>query len=101
MPWSSEMIEKRLGITSPDAFVKFIGSLDRLVGKKYVRINIPENSVTENYNDMSINFLIELTLEDGTRIAPFSISLSHLKSTLNQSTPYIKFTGIYKSQRSE
>lgn len=98
---NSDMIESRLGIVSDKAFVKFIGSMDKLNGKKYTRIDIPSNAVTENYSNMAINFLIELTLEDGTKVAPLSISISHLKSTANQSTPYIQFVGLYKSQRPE
>lgn len=98
---NSDVIETRLGIVSADEFVKFIGSMDRLNGKKYVKIDIPSNAVTENYTNMSINFLIELTLEDGTKSSPISITISHLKSSVNQSAPYIQFVGLYKSKRAE
>jgi len=96
---NSDLIEQKLGIVSAEEFVKFIGSLDKLNGKKYTKIDIPSNAVTENYTNMSINFLIELTLEDGTRAAPLSITISHLKSSANQSAPYIKFVGLYNSER--
>lgn len=98
---NADIIERRLGIVNADEFVMFIGSMDRLNGKKYVKIDIPSNAITENYTNLAINFLVEFTLEDGSRMAPVSVSISHLKSTSNQSAPYIQIVGLYKSQRLE
>jgi len=96
-----DVIEQKLGIVSDEVFVQFIGSMDKLNGKKYIRIDIPERAITENYTNLGINFLIELTLEDGSKVAPISGTILHTKSTVNQKAPYVQFVGLYKSQRAE
>lgn len=98
---NADLIEKQFGIISGDNLVKLVGSMDKLEGKKFTKVNIPANAITENYKDLSLNFLIEMVLEDGSKVAPISVNLSHMKSSPNQAAPYIRITGLYKSQRAE